>query len=94
MKEAIIDGLVAKSMTDIHDILSTSLGFPDYYGRNFSALWDCLSTDVERPAKIRIINSSVLEKNIGEDYKKLIIVLKKIKQYDAPLEEKITVTVE
>ncbi|MCK6885045.1 barstar family protein [Enterobacter roggenkampii] len=29
--------------------MSASLDFGPYYGRNLDALWDRLSTDVERP---------------------------------------------
>lgn len=27
---------------DLHDLLKEKFGLPDYYGRNWSALWDCL----------------------------------------------------
>ena len=27
---------------EIHSVLKKGFGFPDYYGENWSALWDCL----------------------------------------------------
>lgn len=43
LREATItsDKCLYREMT--HEYLQQSLGFPDYYGRNFSALADCLS---------------------------------------------------
>lgn len=32
-----------KSYFEIHEILKRDLDFPDYYGGNLDALWDCLT---------------------------------------------------
>lgn len=38
----IIDFSTCKYVDEIHEKLKESFGFPDYYGRNWSAFWDCL----------------------------------------------------
>jgi RNAse (barnase) inhibitor barstar len=42
------DCSVWKSHDDFHDAMSSTLNFPDYYGRNIAAFNDCLS-DLEIP---------------------------------------------
>lgn len=37
-----IDFSFCKYLGEIHKRLKDSLGFPEYYGENLSALWDCL----------------------------------------------------
>ena len=43
MKRAIIDFNFLFEREAAHDLLSEALGFPDYYGRNLDALYDCLN---------------------------------------------------
>lgn len=38
-----VDTAAWRDEDDIHDDLAAALDFPDYYGRNFNALRDCLS---------------------------------------------------
>ncbi len=38
----IIDGKSLLTINDIHDCIKKGLNFPDYYGMNADALWDCL----------------------------------------------------
>ena len=45
----VIDGRLIHNESDLHDLLAAGLDFGPYYGRNLDALWDRLSTDVERP---------------------------------------------
>ena len=37
-----LDAVAWRDAADLHDALATALHFPDYYGRNFNALDDCL----------------------------------------------------
>ena len=57
MIELTLDG--ALGLDAIHDQLAETLHFPDYYGRNLDALFDCL-TEIEEDARIRLINLHAL----------------------------------
>ena len=41
-----------KTMWAFHEALQKGLDLPDYYGKNFDALWDCLTSDVILPFKV------------------------------------------
>jgi len=63
-------------MDDFHDQISKALPFPDYYGRNFSALWDVLSRDIEGPYEIIWKNHKRSEEVLGKDFVTLKEILK------------------
>ena len=41
--EVILDGELMTDRPTVHDLLSEKLAFPEYYGRNLDALYDCLT---------------------------------------------------
>lgn len=43
-----VDGWTGGSESDFHVGIAAALAFPDYYGGNLDALWDCL-TDLAEP---------------------------------------------
>lgn len=43
MKEIVIDCISVSSRADLHQIFAEALSFPDYYGKNLDALYDCLT---------------------------------------------------
>ena len=38
----VLDFSKCKYWQQVHDMLKEKFGFPEYYGENWSALWDCL----------------------------------------------------
>ncbi len=46
MKQITLDGNVLADAEKLHDYLKEMLEFPEYYGKNLDALYDCL-TDME-----------------------------------------------
>lgn len=60
----ILDGELIKK--DGHDYLAKALDFPDYYGKNLDALYDCLC---EISCEIELINASVVDKDIVDTFK-------------------------
>ena len=47
---------------EIHEVLKRDLEFPDYYGGNLDALWDCLTDMLGDISIIEIYNSEVISK--------------------------------
>ncbi|MFJ8819371.1 barstar family protein [Amycolatopsis thermoflava] len=66
MKIAELDGRRITDLASFHHQASELLDFGPYYGRNFNALWDRLSRDVERPVRIRWLHASTSRAALGE----------------------------
>lgn len=60
----ILDGKMLENKEMLHDILADALGFPDWYGRNLDALYDCL-TDIHEETEIRVRNENDLIAYLG-----------------------------
>lgn len=74
MKTVILDGNEIISMSDIHNIFAEELDFPDYYGRNLDALYDCLG-DVFEEVEIVIENREELSEMLGVSFDRLCNLL-------------------
>lgn len=64
MRICMIDGKMLEDKEMLHDALAQALDFPEWYGRNLDALYDCL-TDVREETEIQIRNESALEVHLG-----------------------------
>ena len=59
----LLDGRLIKK--EAHDYLMRELNFPDYYGKNLDALYDCL-TEIE--CEIELINAGEVDKDILDTF--------------------------
>ena len=66
---------------EIHYIIKKALDFPDYYGCNLDALWDCLRDMIGDPIHIEIIGLDVVERKFGDYAIKLVETFKELKHY-------------
>ena len=66
---------------DVHFTIRDSLDFPDYYGCNWDALWDCLTDMIGDPIHIEIVGLDVVEQKFGDTAEKLIGILRDFKHY-------------
>lgn len=72
MEEKIIDCTQIKTREDLHRIFRETLAFPDWYGNNLDALYDCL-TGIS--GKVRLLEWETAEAILGpygEKAKKVI----------------------
>ena len=73
----ILDGSTFTDKEKLHSILKSEFNFPDYYGNNLDALWDCLTGDIKLPVTLEWIHFDI-SRNLLGDYadKTLDIFLK------------------
>ncbi len=86
MKKITIDCLEISDKEELHNTLAKELKFPDWYGENLDALYDCL-TSIFEETTIIIENFSSLEKRLESYASAFMKVMKKADEDN----EKITV---
>ena len=75
MRYAIIEGAAVGSMDRLHRLLAEQLDFPDWYGGNLDALYDCL-TDLTEETTVILLHSQALAETLGAGYGRFCRVLK------------------
>lgn len=74
-----LNGLKIKNLDDFHISLSNQLHFPEYYGKNLDALWDCLvELSTCQEISITWTNFDISIESLGQD---LFDVLKVFLEY-------------
>ena len=71
-----------KYYLQMHRVIQVSLNFPDYYGCNWDAFWDCLTNMIGRPIHIEIIGLDVIESKFDDAANTMIDILREFKHYD------------
>lgn len=74
MQEVYINGSEFDTPEEVHEFLAEELDFPDYYGKNLSALYDVL-TDLSEDTRIVLNLSDVDEENMIEMLERMAEVL-------------------
>lgn len=67
MEEIIIDCSSIRSKEDLHNLFRENLCFPDWYGNNLDALYDCLT---DCTGTVRLLNWDTAETHLGTYGKK------------------------
>ena len=74
MKKLVIDGREELSRAELHEKISSALDFPEWYGKNLDALYDCL-TDMCDEAVIEIVDFETLSECHGKYANRLLRVI-------------------
>ena len=64
MEEKIIDCTRIHSREDLHAIFREALAFPEWYGDNLDALYDCL-TEISETTRLHLVNWADAESRLG-----------------------------
>lgn len=89
-----IDFTDIKHYLDVHIKIKEALDFPDYYGCNWSAFWDCLTDMLSDPIHIEIIGIEVLREKFKNSANMLIEILRDFKHcYNDRFSHKILIEV-
>lgn len=74
-----VDFTNVKHYFEMHLEIARGLDFPDYYGLNWDAFWDCLREMVGEPMHIEILGLEVIRRKFDDSADKMIKILKKMK---------------
>ena len=78
-KHYTVDFSNVKYIMQLHEVLYESLSFPDYYGGNMDALWDCLKDMLPEASYIEIQGFENLKKHLGDYADKVISIFREVK---------------
>lgn len=79
---------------EIHEVLKHDLDFPDYYGGNLDALWDCLTDMLCDISFIEICNFEKIAKKYHEEWRNIIKIFKETKHaYNDKYSDRFFVTI-
>lgn len=67
--QVVIDVGGAGDAADLHMRLMTGLGFPEWYGRNWDAFWDSITSLVNMPLHLRLVGWAALEVRLPREAK-------------------------
>lgn len=88
-----IDFTNVETYWDMHFIIRDALDFPDYYGCNWSAFWDCISDMYGDIIHIEIIGLDVVERKFGDAAYKMMEILKRFKTKYPEYSDDITIEI-
>ncbi len=71
-----VDFSKVKIYGEVHEVLMDSLNFPDYYGGNLSALYDCLTDMLGDMSFITIKGFENIERKFDDTWIKILDIFK------------------
>lgn len=81
MRRFTLDLRGVQSVADIHAAARTAFDFPDYYGCNWDAMWDCLYDLGRGPMEVEIFGCREAAAALGYEIIPFLILLGDFRQY-------------
>ena len=75
----ILDFSKVDYINEVHQIIKDELDFPDYYGMNWDAFWDCLRDMIGDPIHIKLIGTERVQNKFSRHAKIMLDILKELK---------------
>ncbi len=79
MKIVTLDVTGCQYLDELHKRIKDALDFPDYYGENLDAFWDCLNTDCDVDF-VTIVGSSTVAKELQPTMQEILAMFEENKQ--------------
>lgn len=80
VRRATLDLSGCNTLWDLHTRIKEALDFPDYYGKNWGAFWDCLHIDCEY-SFITVTGETKVANALKESVAIMNKILERTKQY-------------
>lgn len=66
---SVVDVASARTAHELHSILAVAFAFPEYYGKNWDAFWDCIcdSDQSDFPDALEVRGISALEARLPRE---------------------------
>ncbi len=74
MKYITLDFTGCRYLGEIHKVLKEQFEFPDYYGENLDALWDCMRDYCDKNSHVYVKGLSDLPKEFDDYMKRMLEV--------------------
>ncbi len=91
-KYAVLDLSGCQYVNELHDRIEKALNFPEYYGRNLDAFWDCINCECDI-GFVSIVGSKDVAEELRPTVQKILEMLEENKQdwadSDAPFDYEI-----
>ena len=78
MRNIVLDFTGCSHWSKIHKIIKESFDFPDYYGENLSALWDCLDGYCSHRLQVYIKGIDTLTEEYFEYMKRVLVIFSRV----------------
>ena len=82
VKQFRLDFSKVNHIDEVHQIIKDELDFPDYYGMNWYAFWDCLTDMVGDPIHIELIGMERVQNKFPRHAQIMLETLKDLKHLD------------
>lgn len=80
MKRAVLDFSGCQYLNELHERIQVALEFPDYYGENLDAFWDCINRDCDVDF-VTIKGCADIAAELKSTVEKILTLFEKNKQY-------------
>lgn len=67
----LLDGKDMTSREAAYEVIAKEMDFPDYFGKNLDALYDCL-TDMSSESTVIFVNTALLQEYLGDYAEKIL----------------------